>query len=213
MKTLGITAAAAGIALLAFGPSLVTPALAEDGAGRFEVSLLGGLQALNQNDTALPDNFINVPATAALTYHLNRIWAVEGEFSWMIPVKTTVDLGGTESLERKTPDMLTYQASVLAKLPMSDRPWTPYLAAGLGAITFLSSAEANRFPRLSESETAFAINFGAGASYGLGSVWALRADFREFAAFPPNDAAGLSSGNDSDPIWMERGTVGLSYRF
>ena len=96
MKTLRISAFVAGLlALLAADTTLTATARAEGGTPQAEVSVLGGIQALNKNDTALPDQFINVPATAALTYHLNQIWAVEGEFTWMIPVKTSVDLGGS----------------------------------------------------------------------------------------------------------------------
>ena len=214
MKTLRISAFVAGLlALLAADTTLTATARAEGGTPQAEVSVLGGIQALNKNDTALPDQFINIPATAALTYHLNQIWAVEGEFTWMIPVKTSVDLGASGTQDRKTPDMLAYQASLLAKLPVSGTPWTPYVAAGLGAATFLSNTDADRFPQLAKSQTAFAINFGAGTTYGVGSHWAVRADYRELAAFPSKDTAGLSSSNKADPIWMERGTIGLAYRF
>jgi hypothetical protein len=68
-------------------------------------------------------------------------------------------------------------------------------------------------PQLEESQTMFAANFGTGVTYGLAPHWGLRADFRELVAFPSEDAAGLSSGGNADPIWMERGTLGLAYRF
>jgi hypothetical protein len=32
-------------------------------------------------------------------------------------------------------------------------------------------------------------------------------------AFPSHDAAGLSNSTGADQTWMERGAVGLSYRF
>ena len=80
-------------------------------------------------------------------------------------------------------------------------------------MTFLSNNDPDRVPVLDSSETMFAINFGAGTTYSLTPNWALRADFREFVGFPSNDAAGFSSNGQSDEIWMERGTVGLSYRF
>jgi hypothetical protein len=59
----------------------------------------------------------------------------------------------------------------------------------------------------------FALNFGAGVNYGLGPQWSVRADFREFVAFPADDASGLSDADGADEIWMERGTLGLAYRF
>jgi len=178
---------------------------------RTEVSLMGGVQALNKNDTALPDHFINIPAVATVGYHLTSRLTAEGEFTWMIPVQQSVDVGSGTSQDRKTPDVLAYQANLRADFPV--RAWTPYLAAGAGAVTFLSNTDPDRLPQLAKSQTAFAINFGAGLAYPLTERWALRGDVREFVAFPSNSAAGLSDASGADPIWMERGAVGLSYRF
>jgi len=41
----------------------------------------------------------------------------------------------------------------------------------------------------------------------------VRADFREFVGFPGDHTTGLSANGTADPIWMERGTVGVDYRF
>ena len=178
---------------------------------RTEVSLMGGVQALNKNDTALPDHFINIPAVATVTYHVTSRLAAEGEFTWLIPVQQSVDVGSGTTQDRKTPDVLAYQANLRADFPL--RAWTPYLAAGAGAITFLSNTDPDRVPQLDKSETAFAINFGGGLAYPLTERWALRGDVREFVAFPSNSAAGLSNASGADQIWMERGALGLSYRF
>ena len=188
-------------------------ALAEENTfgPRTEISLLGGVQALNKNDTGLPDHFLNIPAVGTLTYHVTSRLAAEGEFTWLIPVKQSVDVGSGTKQDRKTPDVLAYQASVRADFPVSS--WTPYLAAGAGAVTFLSNTDADRVPQLSKSETAFAVNFGGGVSYGLTERWSVRGDVRELVAFPSNGAAGLSNSTGADQIWMERGAVGLSYRF
>jgi opacity protein-like surface antigen len=214
MQTQRHTALIAGlVALLAIGSGLRTPVRADNSAGTVELSLLGGIQALNKNDTALPDRLINVPAAAAITYHFTPVWAAQGEFSWLIPVKRSVDLGAAGTQDRKSPDILAYQANVVAKLPTSAGTWSPYLTAGLGAVTFLSNTDADRLPQLLKSQTAFGINFGGGAAFDLTSRWVARAEFREFAAFPAKDAVGLSNGSTADPIWMERGAVGLGYRF
>ena len=195
------------------GAGIVGVASAQESspASRIEVSVLGGLQALNKNDTAPPDAITNVPAIATVAYHFSPLLAVEGEFTWLIPIKQSVDLLAGPSQDRKTPNILAYQANVRTSWPQSQ--WTPYLTAGLGAVTFLSNTEVDRLPRLGSSETAFALNFGAGATYGLGGRWALRGDFRELAAFPSSDATGLSSAGNADPIWMERGVLGVAYRF
>ena len=172
---------------------------------------MGGVQALNQNDTSLPDHFINVPAVASVAYHVTSRLAAEGEFTWLIPVKQSVDVGSGVTQDRKTADILAYQANLRADFPVSNL--TPYLAAGAGAVTFLSNTDPDRVPQLSKSETAFAINFGGGVSYGLNERWGVRADVRELVAFPSNNATGLSTSKGADNIWMERGTVGLLYRF
>jgi opacity protein-like surface antigen len=191
-----------------------TVAAAEDGSftSRAGVSVLGGIQALNQNDTALPEGLVNVPLVGTLTYELTPVLAVEGEFTWLIPVEQDVDLAPGVTEKRKTPDILAYQGNLRARLPL-DTAWRPYLVGGLGAMTFLSNTDSDRLPQLDESQTVFAINFGAGVTYDFTPRVALRADFREFAAFPGSDTAGLSSAGNADPIWMERGTLGAGFHF
>jgi len=188
-----------------------TAAAQESFGSRTEVSLMGGIQALNKNDTALPDRFVNIPAVATVTYRVTPRLAAEGEFTWMIPVKQSIDVGSGASQDRKTPDVLAYQANLRADFPV--RNWSPYLVAGAGAVTFLSNTDADRVPQLDKSQTAFAINFGAGTTYGITERWALRADLRELVAFPSDGATGLADASGADQIWMERGTVGLSYKF
>jgi len=206
------TSAAIGAVVSLFILGAASTAAAQESFGsRTEVSLMGGIQALNKNDTALPDRFVNIPAVATVTYRVTPRLAAEGEFTWMIPVKQSVDVGPGASQDRKTPDVLAYQANLRADFPV--RNWTPYLVAGAGAVTFLSNTDADRVPQLDKSQTAFAVNFGAGTTYGITERWALRADLRELVAFPSDGAAGLADASGADQIWMERGTVGLSYRF
>jgi len=192
--------------------SLVVAGVASSAAAdsRAEVSLMGGVQALNKNDTSLPDQFVSIPAVATASYRLTSRLAAEGEFTWLIPVKQSVDLAGVTQ-DKKSADILAYQANLRADFPVSNL--TPYLAAGAGAVTFLSNTDPDRVPQLSKSETAFAINFGGGVSYGLNERWGVRADVRELVAFPSNNAVGLSNSKGADNIWMERGTLGLLYRF
>lgn len=178
---------------------------------RTEISLMGGVQGLSENDTAIPEDLINIPAVATVTYRFSQRLAAEGEFTWMIPVTQSVDVGSGGSQDMKTQDILAYQANLRADFPLS--AWAPYLVAGAGALTFLSDTDADRIPQLAESQTILAVNFGFGVAYGLSERWGLRADAREFVAFPADDAAGLSDADGADEIWMGRGTLGLSYRF
>ena len=191
---------------------VASAAAADEGwRGRAEVSAMGGIQALNKNDTALSDRFFTIPAVVAGTYRLTPLLAVDGEFTWMVPFRQNVDVGTGTKQELKTPDVLAYQAGLRASFPSASV--TPYLAAGAGAVTFLSDTDADRYPVITKSQTAFAVNFGGGFTYGLNERWGVRVDARELVAFPSNDAAGLSRNGNADPIWMERGTAGLVYRF
>src|SRR5436305_3824732 len=125
MKSLHTFAAA--LTVLSFAAA--SPAFADD-SSPFELSLRGGVQALNKNETALPDQFLGVPAAAGLAYHFNSMWAAEGEFSWQIPVKSSVRLRSGNSADRKTPDALFYQANAVLSLPVSSQTWSPYITAG-----------------------------------------------------------------------------------
>ena len=214
MKTLKLSVAGLVIALAALIAALVSPAFAqENGTPRWEASLMGGVQGLMENDSALPDNFVNIPIAASLGYHLTALFALEGEFAWLIPVENSVDVQSGLTQDLKNPDVLTYQANVRAQLPLGTPALSPYVTAGAGAMTFLSATDSDNYPQLESSETSFAINFGLGANVPLTESLSLRADFREFVAFPQDDAAGLSDGTEADPIWMPRGTFGLTYRF
>jgi len=179
---------------------------------RPSISVMGGVHALNQNDTALPDDILNIPLVGTLTYPVSRNVAVEGEFTWLIPVEQDITLGSGATAKRKTPNILAYQANARVGWPAAET-WTPYVVGGVGALTLLSNTDANALPVLDQSQTVFAINVGAGVLYRLTPRLALRGDFREFAAFPGNDTAGLSTGGNADPIWMERGTLGLALQF
>jgi len=208
MAVLGVAIAIATIVAV-----LTTNAFAQNNGSRFEASLLGGVQGLIENDTALQDNFVNIPLAASLAYRASALFAIEGELAWLIPVANSVSLSQGASQDLKSPDVLTYQANVRANIPVGSPAWSPYLTAGAGAMTFLEATDADNYPQLASSETVFAINFGLGAGFPLTETLSLRADFREFVAFPQDDAVGLSNGTEADPIWMPRGTFGLTYRF
>lgn len=201
--------------ILIMSVSAVFPviALALPTATGWEATVAGGIQFISQADMALPEAMGGVPLVASVAYRCARVWKVEVEFCDILPVEQSVDLTGIGSVDRKMPGILTYQASVLASLPLEQCRWSPYLAAGAGAVTFLSKDEADRLPRLTDTETMFALNFGLGTTYEVGQHWAVRAEFRELIAFPADDAQGMSVNGSADPIWMPRGILGAAYRF
>lgn len=198
----------AALALMALGAGTA----AAQSTIPLEVSLSGGVNFLNENDTAFPETFVGIPITGAVAYRFTDIWAVEAEFSYALAIEKDVDLiDGT--VKRKSPDFMTYMANARATWPLKDQPWMPYATVGAGGITFLSDEDEKRLPMLDESQTAFALDFGVGTGYRLTPNWVVRADFLTFVAFPSDDAEGLSTDGSADPIWMERGTVGVTYRF
>ena len=202
---ISIVAAAAALSFTALG---ATPAHAD--GSPWEVSFLGGVNAFSQNDTAIPDNLWGIPLVAGAAYHFTPNFAAEGEVTWFIPVEQDVDMGSVTQ-QSKAQNSLAYQVGIRGTLPLTS--WSPYAAAGLGAMTLLSDTGSDRVPPLAESQTVFALNFGAGAGVPLNARWGLRVEFREFVGFPGSDTSGLSTNGNADPIWLSRGTVGLNYRF
>ena len=59
--------------------------------------------------------------------------------------------GAGAKADRKTPSLVAYQAGLRAGLPLAT--WSPYVAAGAGAVTFLSNTDADRIPQLGNSQT------------------------------------------------------------
>lgn len=206
VRLLLIAAATLGVVALA-----ASSASAENTGIGF--SVMGGVQALNKNKATFPDHIIDVPVAAALSFDLSPVWALEGNFSWVIPVKQDIDLGGGFVRKGKSPDMLSYQGNLKANLSTSSSI-RPYVTAGAGAVTLLSTKKADRIPQLASDQTAFAANAGIGAEYAISGPLALRLDLRELAAFPSKGQDGFtdSSGKTKD-LWMESGTLGISYHF
>jgi opacity protein-like surface antigen len=211
MRSLITIIAVAGATIITSLAGAAVASADESTASRLEVSVLGGIHALNKNDTSLPDKLLSVPAVAGVAYRITPTLAAEGELTWLIPIQQKVDIGSGPKQDRKAPNTLAYQVGLRGNLQVSS--WTPYLAVGAGAMTFLSNSDADRLPRLDKSQTMFAASFGGGGEFAVNPHWGVRADFREFVAFPGDHATGFSSNGSADPIWMERGAVGLDYRF
>ena len=129
----------------------------------------------------------------------------------MIPVKHDFKLPTGVSATRRAPDVVTYEANMRASLPLF--VWTPYVTAGCGAMTLLKSTEPDRLVQVQSPQTAFAINFGGGATFPFNERWGIRGDFREFAMLPGANAQSLSPSSAANAIWTERAAVGLSYSF
>jgi opacity protein-like surface antigen len=178
-----------------------------------EFYVTSGVTGFNGNDTALNETMVNIPVVVGVSVGLSRLWAIEGDVSYFIPMKQEVELDGGGTGDRKMPGVWSYMGNVAARMYYEDSAWAPYLTAGLGGMTFMEDLAADVQPKLVDSQTVFGMNFGLGTGYRMNESWSLRLDFREFIAFPGDDTQGLSTAGQADPIWIERGTVGLSRRF
>src|SRR4030095_4118430 len=119
MKTLRVTIA---IAALWVPLTFATTALAQE--SKINLAVLGGIHALNENDTALPDNLMSVPAVLNATYRRTQNVQLEGDFAWLIPMTTSVELASGVEEDRKAPDVLSYQAGLRIAPP--SRTCAPY---------------------------------------------------------------------------------------
>ena len=202
MKLTSIVARTLALAAVALAGAPADAIARESDPGRrLEASLLGGVQSLRGSGTGLPDYFAGIPAVVAVGWALAPNLALEGDVTWMAPVTSRAASGAGQ--DRKASNLLAGQVALRAGLPLA--AWTPYLAAGAGAVGFPSNAGSPRLLPLGESQLRFALDLGAGTTVAVAPQWSVRADLREFVA-PP-------SGGQTDPVWMERAALGLRYQF
>src|SRR5258705_3746895 len=76
---------------------------AGDASAQGSVSLMGGVHAMNQNDTAFPDRLVTVPLVGSVAYDLSPVFAVEVRLSWPIPVEQDVTLSSGATAKMKSP--------------------------------------------------------------------------------------------------------------
>ena len=108
----------------------------------------------------------NAPAYGlGLGYHFDMHWATEAVFNY---VDTERDTDGRDV------DAYLYRIDGLYHFMPSER-LVPYIAAGLGGITF--------DPDNAGSDNDFAVNYGAGLKYFLSENVALRGDVRHVISF------------------------------
>jgi OOP family OmpA-OmpF porin len=98
-------------------------------------------------------------------YNLTERWAAEGVLEY---VKTEFDSIGNDM------NVINYRLDGLYHF-RPDKKFVPYLAAGLGAITYKPAGRS--------SDSSFLLNYGVGAKYFLTEAVALRGDMRHLLSF------------------------------
>ena len=137
--------------------------LAENPSGVFTASpLLGGYYFAE--DQQLDDN-PNFHWGLGLGYNYDQNWGVEALFNYA----STESMMGAGDVT-----MMLYRVDALYHF-LPEEQVVPYLALGVGAITF--------DPDMGSSDTSYLINYGGGIKYFLNNMLALRGDVRHVMSF------------------------------
>src|SRR6202030_1645064 len=101
------------------------------GPGTVEVTLIPG-GATFFTDTGNGSSFGNYNVGAGLTYNINRVVGIEGEFGSSIGISQNLTDGGFRGTQ-KTPNTLTYTGNLVLSAP-THAPVVPYVTGGVGAL-------------------------------------------------------------------------------
>ena len=148
-----------GLLFLLIG--LAGNATAENKANAFTISpMFGGY--VFEGDQNIEDEAVY---GLGLGYNIDQNWALEGMFNFI----------DTDS-EKEAGDIDVYMYRVDALYHfMPDKKLVPYIATGVGGMTFDSDHDRN--------DTDFLVNYGAGIKYFINDFTALRADVRHIISF------------------------------
>jgi hypothetical protein len=131
-------------------------------------------------------SFGNYGLGAGVTYNINRLVGVEGDFAGMIA--TTSDLQfGTLPRNTKAPNILNYNVDVLV-YPVSWGAVFPYAGGGIGGLTMFERVGVG----VNSDNTFFVGNIAGGLKwYAPNSRWGLRGEYRFLMIRSSSDAAAF----------------------
>ena len=160
------------------------------GPGIVEATVIPGGACFFQSKNAAP-SFGNYGLGAAVTYNINRMFGVEGDFAGMIA--TTSDLQfGTLNHNTKAPNALNYNVSAVV-YPIRWGAAFPFITGGIGGLTMFERVGAG----VNSDANFFTGNVGGGVKwYAPNSRWGLRGDYR-FLIIKSNSDAGSFFGTDT----------------
>jgi hypothetical protein len=163
---------------------------AATGPGTVEVTVIPGGATFFTN-TGNESSFGNYNVGAGLTYNINRVVGVEGEFGSSIGISQNLTDGGFRGTQ-KTPNTLTYTGNLVLSAP-THSSIVPYVTGGVGALTMLQNASLG----INSTGTFLTGNVGGGLKwYAAGGRWGLRGDYR-FMATQSKDTAPAFFGQDT----------------
>jgi len=173
--------------------AVVIAALVIVGAGRaaaevtpgpdtIEITLIpGGATFYTSTDTA--PEFGNYTFGAGVTYAINRILGVEGEFAGTVGISQDLAFRGATT-SQKSPDTLNYSANLVVSAP-THTSLVPYVTGGVGGLTMFERASLG----IRDTATFLTGNVGGGVKwYASNGRWGLRGDYRFTAVRDKDDA-------------------------
>ena len=136
-------------------------------------------------------SFGNYGVGTAVTFNLNRVVAIEGEFSTMLATTADLQFGDLDG-DTKAPNMLSYTANVVVA-PWRGRSVVPYATGGVGGLTMFERPGVG----VTSDETFLTGNVGGGVKwFAPNGRWGLRGDYR-FAATQSKDDAPEFFGQET----------------
>ena len=148
-----------GLLILLIG--FANNAAAENKAGAFTVSPMIGGYIFEGNE----DIENKAAYGLGLGYNIDQNWGLEGMFNF-IETDSEKNAGDV--------DVYMYRIDTLYHF-MPDKKLVPYVATGVGGMTFDSNRDSN--------DTDFLVNYGGGIKYFVNDFTALRADVRHIISF------------------------------
>lgn len=178
----------AGFAALLLAPAV---AAAQDvrGAERIEIdsAIFGGGGLLVQSSAGSEPRSRSYVASGALTANVSRWIGVEGDVAWALGRREAHDFYGVVPIGPHAPNMLLYTGSLVYNPFGSNRPFVPYLTAGVGGLTVFSVQAASTFG-LPGDTTYLTASGGGGVRWFPIRHWGVRGDYRMLRI--RNDARG-----------------------
>jgi opacity protein-like surface antigen len=162
----------------------------QPGPGLVEVTVIPAGAGFFSSKHGSP-SFGNYGFGSSVTYNINRVIGVEGEFGAMIATTSGLQFGDLNH-HTKAPNFLNYNVNAIVTAATFG-PARVYGAGGIGGLTMFERAGLG----VTGDTTFFVGNVGGGVKwYAPNSRWGLRGDYR-FLVNRSNDTAPSFFGTDS----------------
>jgi hypothetical protein len=157
------------------------PSLAQEstGAERIEISsaVFGGGLFVVPPPVSGEDASRSYVVSGAVTANLTARIGVEGDVGVALGRTDTHRVFGTVPTDQRTPNIMTLLVNGVYSPARSDRPFVPYVTAGVGALTVFGDTASPPFG-LAPQHTYFVGSFGGGLRWFPVPHWGFRGDYR-----------------------------------